>query len=102
MGWLRVLDIPFDILASLLYRSTRHPHLTQRKVSSLSADVSLFTAVGEWATPRSLREGEKRGWASSPHSVIGCGLPAQRRVKVDSDHLPLTPSRHSKVEQNSL
>ena len=24
MGWLRVLDIPFDILASLLYRSTRH------------------------------------------------------------------------------
>ena len=24
MGWLRVLDIPFDILASLWYRSTRH------------------------------------------------------------------------------
>ena len=24
MGWLRVLDIPFDILASLLNRSTRH------------------------------------------------------------------------------
>ena len=24
MSWLRVLDIPFHILASLLYRSTRH------------------------------------------------------------------------------
>ena len=24
MGWLRVLDIPFDILASLMYRSTPH------------------------------------------------------------------------------
>ena len=24
MGWLRVLDIPFDILASFVYRSTRH------------------------------------------------------------------------------
>ena len=24
MGWLRVLDTTFDILASLLYRSTRH------------------------------------------------------------------------------
>ena len=61
MGWLRVLDIPFDILASLLNRSTRHSRPGR-------------TNMPRWA-PR-VRQGPETHGTTTRHAASSTGFNA--------------------------